>query len=134
MALHSFQRYKQKKKRIELRNLKEIISPNKIKTETGIMICKIPHDEALKVSYEYYAWMGRRMKPVITKPRFAEDIIKTKAKIQKETIKAIYIESKGNRHLWQPKSLINYSQTDGWQDIEIPRWLYKKNEQIFGNL
>lgn len=136
MDLHSFQRYLKKKKRIELRNLKEKILPNKINTETGIMICKNPLDETIKVSYEYYAWMGNKIKPVLTKPRFLDEIIKTKGRIQKETEKAIYIESKRNRHLWLPKSKIKYNKNEAedWQDIEIPRWLYKKNEEIFGNL
>ena len=67
--------------------------------------------------------------------KYFDEIIRTQVKIQRETEKAIYIESKMNRNTWLLKSLVKFNQiqTEAWQNIEIPRWLYKKNENIFGN-
>ena len=66
IMVHSVQRLFQKLKRDELRNTKVRISPNKLNVETGIMISRIPFDNNLPVTYEYYAWLGNRIRPLIT--------------------------------------------------------------------
>jgi hypothetical protein len=66
IMVHSVQRQFQKLKRVELRNMKIQIKPNKLKVETGIMFSKIPFDVNLPVTYEYYAWLGNRIRPVLT--------------------------------------------------------------------
>ena len=115
-----------------------IIPRNKINVETGILISKIPYDENLKVTYEFYAWLGRRIKPIITKSNYSDDYIRVRVKVLTLGVKAIKIETKLKKHLWVPKSLIksnnnfNAITTGEWYNIEITRWFYKGKDNIFG--
>ncbi len=138
LMIHSLIRYFQKIQREQLRKRKMLIPKNKLNVETGIMISKIPYDENLNTSYEYYAWLGNRIKPVVVKSKNSEEYIKVRVKILVIKEKALYIETKLKKQLWIPISLIISSMyslqiTRGeWTDLEIVRWFHKNNESLFG--
>ncbi len=138
MMLHSLQRKFQKLKRKNLRNEGLKIPSNKLKIQTGIMISKIPFDESSKISYEYYAWMGNKLLPILANAKYKPEYIRTKVKVHCLTEKAVLAETKYQKIDWFPKSQIKFSNeiksiTMGeWYNIEVALWYYKKKEDIFG--
>lgn len=138
LMIHSLIRYFQKIERDQLRKSKMIIPKNKLNVETGIMISKIPYDENLSISYEYYAWLGNRIKPVVVKSKNSEEYIKVRVRILGIKEKALYIETKLKKQLWILISLIKSSMYSTqiiigeWTDLEIVRWFHKNNESLFG--
>lgn len=105
-AIHSFQRILQQEVREELRNEGFNIPRNKLKTQTGIMISKIPFDENLTVSDEYYAWIGNRILPVITKSKYEPEWTETMLKFHDESELELFVETKLGKKDWFPKSLL----------------------------
>lgn len=138
LMIHSLIRYFQKIQREQLRKRKMLIPKNKLNVEAGIMISKIPYDENLSISYEYYTWLGNRIKPVVAKSRYSEEYTKVRVKILGIKDKALNIETKLKKQLWIPRSLIKSSMhstqliIEQWTDLEIIRWFHKNNESLFG--
>ncbi|MFW9939393.1 MAG: hypothetical protein ACFFFT_00035 [Candidatus Thorarchaeota archaeon] len=133
---HGLVRYFQQLKREELRSLKLNIDPHKLKVQTGIMFCKIPYDENLSISDEYYAWIGNKMKVLSTNPNLTDQFIETQVYVHKIVEEAVLVETKINEKLWIPKDQINnymgLIEDDEYHRIKISRHFYKRKEKHFG--
>lgn len=135
---HSFIRARQKKKRRELRNQKYNILPNRINTQTGIMISKIPLKENEPITYEYWAWLGNKMIPLIAsedQDHLKHDSINTQARVLTQTANAVLIRTELGKELWIPRSQIHSEVTllNGEKfQFDLSRWFYAKNKAKFG--
>ena len=115
-----------------------IIPKNKLNVETGIMISKIPFDENLEITYEYFAWLGKHIKPIVAKTNHSVDYTKVRVKVLTIRERAIYIETKLRKQLWIPKSLIKSNEIINtiaigeWYNLEIARWFHKNKNGLFG--
>jgi hypothetical protein len=140
LMLHSLIRYFQKNKKNDLRRNRLRIPSNKMNVETGIMISKIPSDENLEITYEFYAWLGRDVDAVTT--NFTEtdivDFIKVVVKILEIRKKSIKVETILKKDLWIPVSLIRINgdleklRTGRQYSFEIPHWFYDDKKDFFG--
>lgn len=136
--MHSFQRILQELEFKRLINTKQHILANKLNIETGIMISKIPYNDNSEISYEYWAWLGNLMFPLLVKNKDKKDYIIIYVKILDKTKKAIYIETRYEERDWIPKSQIKFIkdqdnvQIGRWTEIKITSWIYKKKEDLFG--
>ncbi|TET06265.1 MAG: hypothetical protein E3J83_06165 [Candidatus Atribacteria bacterium] len=138
MMMHSLQRKFQNLERKKLRNEGLTIASNKLKVQTGIMISKIPYNENSKISYEYYAWMGNKLLPIVANDKYNPEYIRTKVKVHGMTEKAVLAETVYQKMDWFPKSQIKFSdeiksiKIGEWYNIEVALWYYKKMENMFG--
>lgn len=138
LMVHSLIRYFQKMKMTEIRRNRIRIPKNKMNVETGIMISKIPYDENLKITYEFYAWLGRRVKPITTQRNYSGEYVRFRGKILTIRDKSLHIETKMKKTLWIPKSVIKTNHildnltTGKWYNLKIAHWFYRKKNDSFG--
>jgi hypothetical protein len=138
LMLHSLIRYFQQNKKKELRRNKLRIPKNKMNVETGIMISKIPNDENLDVSYEFYAWLGRRVDAITTNLNDNVDYIKVSVKIIEIREQSISVETGLRKKLWIPISVVKSNgittaiEAGTRHSIEIKRWFYDNKKDFFG--
>lgn len=141
IVFHGFLRYLQKSERKRLRELNLHIPANKINVQTGIMIARIPFDENLEISYNYYAYTGNKIRPIIARQFLRQEVkeyVKTRVKILRFSGNHVLLETKFKKSLWLPKKFIRLNnngkkiEDEECVEIEIERWLHKKNEDQFG--
>ncbi|KKL72124.1 hypothetical protein LCGC14_2088050 [marine sediment metagenome] len=135
IIFHGLARHFQKLKRVELRNMKLNIPSHMLEVQTGIMICKIPYEENLSISYEYYAYLGNKLRILDTKPDKSNEFIETKVIVHKVIGEAVLIETRVNEKFWIPKNQIHNPTSlieKELSRIKISRLFYKRREKQFG--
>jgi hypothetical protein len=134
---HGMQRRLQEEEDRRILVEKRIVPANHRLIETGVLASKIPRDPTLKLTFEFWAWIGNTYLPLITADSTRSDSVETMVLLQEVRERAVYVETQSSEKVWLPRSQIQYDGTlddaeRKWIKIRVQRWLYNKQCKLFG--